>query len=80
MVFGSRVIKPDLNRARQSEEKKKETMRERANKLRCKGMLNEAVPKSSAVGQKECRRERERKRRGDALLLRQDFLCVWEHF
>lgn len=31
----------------------------RANKSRCKGMLNEAVPKSTAVGQKECRRERE---------------------
>lgn len=69
-MFGSRMIKPDLNRARLV--KKKKTMR--ANKSRCKGMLNEAVPKSTAVGQKECRRAREKRRRG------QDFLCVWERF
>lgn len=57
MVFGSGVIKPDLNRARLVKKKERETMRERANKQRCKGMLNEAVPKSTAVGQKECRSE-----------------------
>lgn len=65
MVFGSRVIKPTLNRARLV----KETMRERANKSTCKGMLNEVVPKSTAVGQRECggrareRKEEEKKKR-----------------
>ena len=64
-MFDSRVIKPKLNRARLV----KETMSERANKSRCKGMLNEVVPKSTAAGQKECRgrakgrKEEEKKKR-----------------
>lgn len=54
------MIKPDLNTVRLV---KKEKKAKKANKSRCKGMLNEAVPKSTAVGQKECRRAGEKKRR-----------------
>lgn len=73
--------KPNLNRARVV----KETMRERANRSRCKGMLNEVVPKSYCSRSKRMqgeseREEREREEEETALLLSQDFLCVWERF
>lgn len=55
MVFGSRMIKPDLNRGRLVK-----TKEGRANKSGCKGMLNEAVLKCAAVSQRNAERERER--------------------
>lgn len=49
------MIKPDLNRGRLTK-----TKEGRANKSGCKGMLNEAVLKCVAVGQRNAERERER--------------------
>lgn len=65
-MFGSRMIKPDLNGGRllDGREGGEEG---RANKSACKGMLNEAVLKCAAVSQRnaggeEEKREREREK------------------
>lgn len=52
MVFGSHMIKPDLNSGRLERNK-----RGRANKSGCKGMLNEAVLKWVAVSQRNAKRK-----------------------
>lgn len=76
MVFGSHMIKPDLNRGRlERNERGGQT------KSGCKGMLNEAVLKCATASREECRKngkreEAENEENGIALML--DFLCGWE--
>lgn len=57
-MFGSRMIKPDLNGGRLLEGKGGG-----ANKSACKGMLNEAVLKCAAVSQRNAGGEEEKRER-----------------